>query len=228
LQFTIIIIIIKNIRNLRIFLVSLSGCARSEPVADRHKRRKVAASSSSSIRTALELQHEQEEIENASAKIGGMVFPMSMRYRQLRQQWKRRTQVGRSGIQGLGLFATENIEASEMCIEYVGEVVGNAVADKREKDYDQRGIGCYMFRLDPRRIVDATFTGNSARFINHSCDPNCSCRIISIDGELKIIIFAKYRIPAGTELTYDYMMAFEEDTKLPCHCGAANCRGYMN
>jgi SET domain-containing protein len=69
-----------------------------------------------------------------------------------------------------GLFAMERITHGEAVIEYVGEVVGDVVADKREKAYESIGIGStYMFRLDRDQIIDATFCGNPARFINHSC-----------------------------------------------------------
>jgi [histone H3]-lysine4 N-trimethyltransferase MLL1 len=57
-----------------------------------------------------------------------------------------------------------------MIIEYVGEVIRQSLSDKREKIYEARGIGCYMFRIDAQWIVDATMAGNRARFVNHSCE----------------------------------------------------------
>lgn len=61
-----------------------------------------------------------------------------------------------------------------------------------------------MFRIDDNEVVDATMTGNAARFVNHSCDPNCSSRVITVDGLKKIMIMAECEIEPGEELTYDY------------------------
>lgn len=86
---------------------------------------------------------------------------------------------------------------------------------------------CYMFRLDREVIVDATEVGNVARFINHSCQPNCYSRIVDVAGVKKIVIFAKRPIRAGDEIKYDYQFPIEDD-KIPCSCSAPNCTGYMN
>ena len=53
-----------------------------------------------------------------------------------------------------------------------------------------QGIGCYMFRIDTDEVVDATMSGNEARFINHACEPNCYSKVITVDGQKKIMIFA--------------------------------------
>lgn len=71
--------------------------------------------------------------------------------------------------------------------------------------------------------------GGLARFINHSCDPNCTTRIFSTDGTKRIAIMAKRDIVPGEELFYDYKFEFEADeAAIPCHCGAKICRGRMN
>lgn len=57
-----------------------------------------------------------------------------------------------------------------MVIEYAGELIRSTLTDKRERYYDSRGIGCYMFKIDDNLVVDATMRGNAARFINHSCE----------------------------------------------------------
>eukprot|EP00762_Andalucia_godoyi_P003549 ANDGO_04367.mRNA.1 Histone-lysine N-methyltransferase set1 len=133
-----------------------------------------------------------------------------------------------SRIHDWGLFACERIHEGDMVIEYVGEIVRTKVADMREKAYEGIGIGStYMFKLDDDAIIDATFTGNLARFINHSCDPSCCARIIRVDGRNKICIYALRNIAIGEELTYDYKLP-EEDEKIICHCGAPNCRHYLN
>ena len=89
-------------------------------------------------------------------------------------------------------------------IEYAGELIRAMLTDKREKFYESRGIGCYMFKIDDDIVVDATLRGNAARFINHSCDPNCYSKIVDIFGKKHIIIFANRKIIPGEELTYDY------------------------
>ena len=134
-----------------------------------------------------------------------------------------------SGIHGLGGFAIRDIPKGTRIIEYTGERVNNAEADRR---YDEDGIEdhhTFLFILSSRTCVDAAFDGNEARFINHSCDPNCETGIWSS----RIWISAVRRIPAGTELTYDYMYDddaeyTEEDLRYyKCECGSAKCRKTM-
>lgn len=141
---------------------------------------------------------------------------------------KRKLRFGKSLIHSWGVFADEPILAGDFVIEYKGEIIRNAVADKREILYTQQKIGSdYMFRVDTRTVIDATKRGSMARFVNHSCDPNCYVKIISFHGVKKIIIYAKRGIAVGEELCYDYKFPIE-DQKIPCHCGATNCRGSMN
>lgn len=95
--------------------------------------------------------------------------------------------------------------------------------------FSSKGIGCYMFRIDDYEVVDATVHGNAARFINHSCEPNCYSRVITVDGQKHIVIFASRRIYCGEELTYDYKFPIEDaSNKLPCNCGAKKCRKFLN
>lgn len=134
----------------------------------------------------------------------------------------------KSKIHDWGLFAMERIDRNEMIIEYIGELIRQRIADLREKEYEKRGIGSsYLFRLDEDLIVDATMSGNLARFINHSCSPNCIAKIITVENEKKIVIYAKRDIEAGEEITYDYKFPIEDD-KIPCLCGAEACRGTLN
>ncbi|XP_059612244.1 histone-lysine N-methyltransferase trithorax-like [Phlebotomus argentipes] len=154
-------------------------------------------------------------------------LPMAMRYRTLKEASKDSVGVYRSHIHGRGLFCTRDIEAGEMVIEYAGELIRATLTDKRENYYESKGIGCYMFRIDDNFVVDATMRGNAARFINHSCEPNCYSKVVDILGHKHIIIFALRRIVPGEELTYDYKFPFE-DVKIPCSCGSKRCRKYLN
>lgn len=86
-----------------------------------------------------------------------------------------------------------------------------------------------MFRIDDFDVVDATMHGNAARFINHSCEPNCYSRVINVEGRKHIVIFALRKIYRGEELTYDYKFPIEDaSNKLSCNCGARRCRRFLN
>ena len=120
---------------------------------------------------------------------------------------------------------------NEMVTEYTGVVIRPQLADTRERYYNERGLGCYMFALDDDSIIDATQRGNSARFINHSCEPNCHARYISIDGTRKIVMSAIMDVEKDAELTYDYCFQPETDPsvrRVPCSCGSQLCRQFLN
>ncbi|KAJ7594183.1 hypothetical protein C8J56DRAFT_926134 [Mycena floridula] len=152
---------------------------------------------------------------------------LSFKFNQL-QTRKKHLRFARSPIHDWGLYAMERIARGEMVIEYVGEIIRAQVAEKREKNYERQGIGSsYLFRIDEDLVVDATKKGNLGRLINHSCDPNCTAKIITINGEKKIVIYAKQDIELGDEITYDYHFPLEQD-KIPCLCGSVKCRGYLN
>jgi histone-lysine N-methyltransferase SETD1 len=107
-------------------------------------------------------------------------LPIAMKYRLSKTQPKR-VEVGPSKIHRNGLFTLEDLAGGDIVIEYVGEKIRNKVADKREIVYEQKGIGdCYLFRLDKELIIDATFHGNKARYLNHSCEANCSAKVINV------------------------------------------------
>ncbi|XP_029023836.1 histone-lysine N-methyltransferase 2B [Betta splendens] len=175
---------------------------------------------------------EEDEFPLKSSRLGRATnseLPMAMRFRHLEKISKEAVGVYRSQIHGRGLFCKRNIDAGEMVIEYAGTVIRSVLTDKREKYYDGKGIGCYMFRIDDFDVVDATMQGNAARFINHSCEPNCYSRVINVDGRKHIVIFALRKIYRGEELTYDYKFPIEdEDSKLHCNCGARRCRRFLN
>jgi len=131
-----------------------------------------------------------------------------------------------SPIQGLGAFATERIAKGTRLIEYTGERMTPEEADRRYPDSDERHH-TYLFAIDDDVVIDAAVGGNEARFLNHSCEPNCDAVI----DERRIFIEAIREIEPGEELTYDYAYVLDErhtpaaKRRYPCTCGAARCRG---
>ncbi|KAI9126474.1 hypothetical protein K1719_002070 [Acacia pycnantha] len=141
---------------------------------------------------------------------------------------KKRLRFQRSKIHDWGIVALESIETDDFVVEYIGELIRPRISDVRERQYEKMGIGSsYLFRLDDGYVVDATKRGGIARFINHSCEPNCYTKVISVEGHKKIFIYAKRHIAAGEEITYNYKFPLEEN-KIPCNCGSKKCRGSLN
>jgi len=150
------------------------------------------------------------------------------KYNQLTMR-KKQVKFMKSAIHGWGLFALEDIAQDDFVIEYVGQQVRSGLSDIREIDYTKKGIGSsYLFRLDGTHVIDATKHGNSARFINHCCIPNCNAKVINgADGGKKIVIYSKVPIMKNQEITYDYKFPYEEE-KIRCLCFHEQCRGYLN
>ncbi|KAK6343956.1 histone methyltransferase set1 [Orbilia brochopaga] len=151
-------------------------------------------------------------------------------FNQLKKR-KKPVRFARSAIHNWGLYAMENISNNEMIIEYVGEIVRQQVADLRERNYLRSGIGSsYLFRIDETTVIDATKKGGIARFINHSCTPNCTAKIIKVEGTKRIVIYALRDIMKDEELTYDYKFEREIDSeeRIPCLCGSSGCKGFLN
>ncbi|XP_057540933.1 histone H3-lysine(4) N-trimethyltransferase ATX1-like [Amaranthus tricolor] len=157
------------------------------------------------------------------------IHSMADKYRYMRNTFRRRLAFGKSKIHGFGIFAKLPHKAGDMVIEYTGELVRQPVADRRERlIYNSLvGAGTYMFRIDDERVIDATRAGSIAHLINHSCEPNCYSRVITVCGDEHIMIFAKRDIKQWEELTYDYRF-FSIDVELSCSCGAKRCRGVVN
>ncbi|NXE70858.1 KMT2D methyltransferase, partial [Calcarius ornatus] len=180
-------------------MINPTGCARSEPKILTHYKRPHTLNSTS-MSKAYQSTFTGETNTPYSKQF---VHSKSSQYRRLKTEWKNNVYLARSRIQGLGLYAAKDIEKHTMVIEYIGTIIRNEVANRREKIYEE--------------------------YINHSCAPNCVAEVVTFDKEDKIIIISSRRIPKGEELTYDYQFDFEDDQhKIPCHCGAWNCRKWMN
>lgn len=135
----------------------------------------------------------------------------------------------RSGVHGFGLFAKTDIPKDTCIIEYVGEKITKAEAQRRgprlvayAKKHDQKGA-VYLFELNKRYDLDGHVGFNPARYINHSCDPNCEAMII----RGRIWIFALRNIQKGKELFYNYGYDLETYEEHPCLCASAHCPGYI-
>lgn len=142
-------------------------------------------------------------------------------------RWEPLYEVRKSGIQGKGVFAAKKLRKGQRIIEYAGERISNAEADRRYDDDTMKRHHTFLFTLDSKTVIDGAVEGNDARLINHSCDPNCEA---VIEGK-KIYIYALKTIEPGTELAYDYKYerTGENDEELEkfyaCRCGTEKCRG---
>ena len=138
-------------------------------------------------------------------------------------------EVRNSRIHGRGVFATEPIANGTRLIEYTGEIITWKVADRRYADDGTNGFHTFLFDIDGKKVIDAAVGGNAARWINHSCAPNCQ----AVGEGDRIFIEAIRYIRPGAELAYDYGFVFEErhtpelKARYKCLCGAKNCRGTM-
>ncbi|XP_069368224.1 histone-lysine N-methyltransferase 2C-like isoform X3 [Paralichthys olivaceus] len=214
---------------------SPSGSARSEPKASQAKRpyllTSIAPRCQGSVGSIVGLVPGVISLSPgesvASAHQGR--HSKSSQYRRMKAEWKSNVYLARSRIQGLGLYAARDIEKCTMVIEYIGTIIRSEVANRKERLYESQNRGVYMFRIDNDYVIDATITGGPARYINHSCAPNCITEVVTVEKENKIIISSCRRIQRGEELSYDYKFDLEDDQhKIPCHCGAVNCSKWMN
>ncbi|CDS42350.1 mixed lineage leukemia protein mll [Echinococcus multilocularis] len=174
-----------------------------------------------------------EEAEDAAVAAAGRSrnqLSLTYQLRNLvtnREARLRRVAVYPSRIHKRGLFALCSFRPEELICEYTGELIRNIICERREAEYQASGVDCYFFRIDNDWVIDATYAGNYARFINHSCQPNCDAKTITMGDSSHIVIIAKRRILPGEELTYDYRFPKEAE-KLLCNCGRIGCRKYLN
>ena len=141
----------------------------------------------------------------------------------------RRIQTRRSGVHGKGMFAVQDLAEGETLIEYVGEVISWKEALRRHPHDPTDPNHTFYFHVDEKHVIDAKHGGNSSRWINHSCEPNCEAD----EQKGRVFIKALRNIPAGQELFYDYGLIIDAKytkklkAEYPCWCGAPTCRGTL-
>lgn len=146
---------------------------------------------------------------------------------------RRRFAVRDSKIHGKGVFALVDIPKGELIAEYVGKRIPWSRALKMPALDPENPNHTFFFDLDGTTVIDGNQGGNSSRFINHSCSPNCEALQEERRGEDRVFVHAMRAIKAGQELFYDYALMVNgritEKTKkeFACFCGSRNCRGTM-
>ena len=128
----------------------------------------------------------------------------------------------KSNIDKRGLYANKKIKANNKIINYVGRIISQKEAEKNPKFDNKKDI--YLFDLNDKYCLDGDYSWNTARLINHSCNPNCE-----VEGKgLKLWIKSIREIEKDEELTYDYGFSYDQDYKqFPCKFGSKNCCGYI-
>lgn len=137
--------------------------------------------------------------------------------------------VRNSRIHGRGVFAAANIPKGTRITEYVGDRISHAEADRRHEHKAHDDNHTFLFTVNSRVVIDGGVKGNDARWINHSCDPNCE----SVIDKSRVFLEAVRDIPKGQEICFDYMIERdpndppEMDQIFGCRCGSPKCRGTM-
>ena len=113
-------------------------------------------------------------------------------------------------------------------MQYVGEIfsVDSELGQKRVAEY-KNSTCTYLMRTTNNEVIDPTYVGNIARFINHSCDPNCETQKWNVLGEVCVGIFALRDIKENEEFSFDYQFDFFKTPFTKCYCGTSKCKGYL-
>ncbi|KAM5278148.1 histone-lysine N-methyltransferase NSD3 isoform 1-T2 [Hipposideros larvatus] len=129
---------------------------------------------------------------------------------------------------GWGLRTKRSIKKGEFVNEYVGELIDEEECRLRIKRAHENSVtNFYMLTVTKDRIIDAGPKGNYSRFMNHSCNPNCETQKWTVNGDVRVGLFALCDIPAGKELTFNYNLDCLGNGRTECHCGADNCSGFL-
>ncbi len=155
--------------------------------------------------------------------------PSAKSAQRARSSDSRRIQTRLSGVHGKGVYALQDMAEGETLIEYVGEVINWKEALRRHPHDPTDPNHTFYFHIDEDHVIDAKHGGNSSRWINHSCKPNCEA---DEEGG-RVFIKALRNILAGEELFYDYGLIIDAKytkkllAEYPCWCGAKSCRGTL-
>ncbi|XP_053559190.1 histone-lysine N-methyltransferase ASH1L [Bombina bombina] len=145
-----------------------------------------------------------------------------------RHEWVQCLERFRAEEKGWGIRTKEPLKATQFIIEYLGEVVSEHEFRNRMIEQYHNHSDHYCLSLDSGMVIDSYRMGNEARFINHSCDPNCEMQKWSVNGVYRIGLYALKDMAAGTELTYDYNFhSFNTEQQQLCKCGFEKCRGII-
>ncbi|XP_043925240.1 histone-lysine N-methyltransferase, H3 lysine-36 specific isoform X2 [Protopterus annectens] len=137
-------------------------------------------------------------------------------------------EIFRTEDRGWGLRTKVDIKKGEFVNEYVGEMIDEEECRARIKYAQDHDISnFYMLTLDKDRVIDAGPKGNHARFMNHSCQPNCETQKWTVNGDTRIGLFSLCEISAGTELTFNYNLECLGNGRTVCQCGSPNCSGFL-
>ncbi|KAJ0049988.1 hypothetical protein NL108_006762 [Boleophthalmus pectinirostris] len=137
-------------------------------------------------------------------------------------------EIFRTLSRGWGLRAVSDIKKGAFVSEYVGEMIDEEECRARIRHAQENDIcNFYMLTLDKDRIIDAGPKGNEARFMNHSCQPNCETQKWTVNGDTRVGLFALQDVPKGVELTFNYNLECLGNGKTVCKCGAPNCSGFL-
>ena len=130
--------------------------------------------------------------------------------------------IKKSKIDKNGLYASCDIKKGTRIIEYKGKII--TVKQSETSSKFDNGKAIYLFNINKRFDLDGDFKFNTARLINHSCNPNCEV----FGSGLKVWVYALKNIKKGDELSYDYGFSFDKDYKnYPCKCRSKNCAGFI-
>ncbi|KJX99388.1 histone-lysine N-methyltransferase ASH1L like protein [Zymoseptoria brevis] len=129
---------------------------------------------------------------------------------------------------GFGIRSCRSFNAGQIIMEYTGEIISEGECQRRMREVYHDKACYYLMELERNLVIDGT-KGSMARFINHSCEPNCEVRMVKVNGTPRMAVFAgESGIMTGEELTYDYNFDNFGESAQKCYCGAATCRGTLS